>query len=130
METNIIKCLLFLLVFSIGCGVSRYSANTTARYKVCDATGVCTEFYYDSETEKKIVLELVKEGDQVRVLKFSIETGTSEAALAAALSSNSKLADVLEKLAPFLAKAAMAGSMNISQEGKEFLTAARGRNVP
>ena len=80
------------LYFS-GCGVSRYSANTTARYEICDAKGVCTKFYYDSETEKKISLKLIKEGDEIKGLEFSVETGTSDAALAATVSSNAKLAE-------------------------------------
>ena len=55
----------FLLVLW-GCGVSRYSANTTAKYKFCDTGGNCSEFYYDSETDKKIVVELLSRTIRLR----------------------------------------------------------------
>src|SRR4030095_498340 len=99
-----------LSVLLHGCGVSRYSASTVAKYKVTTPDGVTHEFFYDSETEKKLVLELVRDGDRVTVLKFNLESGTSDAALAAMARAQSAFADVLEKVAPLIAKGAMAGS--------------------
>jgi hypothetical protein len=102
----------FFLFILLGCGgVSRYSANTTAKYKVCDPTGVCTEFYYESEKEQKIAAKFIRGADgRIEMVEFSVESGTSEAALAASVTSTSKLTDILEKWAPIIAKGAMAGS--------------------
>ena len=97
---------LVLLFVLLGCGVSKYSANTTARYEVCDPNGVCTKFYYDSETEKEIVIEWVTEG---KVLKLHVKTGTSDQAIAAALSSNAKFAEIIERLVKMGAAGAMKG---------------------
>jgi hypothetical protein len=94
----------------MSCGVSRYSASTVAKYKVTTPDGVSHEFFYDSETEKKLVLELIRDGDRITVLKFSLESGTSDAALAAMARAQAGFADVLEKVAPLIAKGAMAGS--------------------
>jgi hypothetical protein len=99
-----------LSVLLNGCGVSRYSASTVAKYKVTTPDGVSHEFFYDSETEKKLVLEIVRDGDRVTVLKFSLESGTSEAALGLMAQSQKAFADAFDKLAPLIAKGAMAGS--------------------
>lgn len=105
------KVMLPIFVFLLaGCGVSRYSASTVAKYKITTPDGVTHEFFYDSETEKKLTLEVVKQDERVTVLKFSLESGTSDAALAAMARAQSAFADVMEKLAPLIAKGAMAGS--------------------
>lgn len=113
LKTTVKRALIVVIagLVLLGCGVSKYSANTVAKYKVCDALGNCSEFYYDSETEKKLVVEIVKDGDDIKVFKFSLESGTSDAALAATANANSKLAEFIEKLAPAILKmGAMSGS--------------------
>ena len=104
--------IILLTVFFLlcACGVNRYSANTKATYKITTPDGVVTEFLYDSEKEQKLIVELEKKADQITVLKIGVESGTSEAALAVMAQSNKILADILDKLAPLIAKGAMAGS--------------------
>lgn len=100
-----------LCLLLTSCGVSKYSANTVAKYKVCDALGNCSEFYYDSETEKKLVVEIIKDHGDIKMFRFSMESGTSDAALAATANANSKLAEFIEKIAPAILKmGAMSGS--------------------
>lgn len=100
-----------LALLLIGCGVSRYSANTKATYEITTPDGITHKFFYDSETEKKLVLKLVKQDDKITALEFSLESGTSEGALVAAANANAKWADIWDKVLPTLLKAgAMAGS--------------------
>ena len=109
MRKKLVK--LILVFFLLGCGVSKYSANTTAKYKICDPTGVCSEFYYESEKEQKITVKFIKGDDgQIKGFEFSVESGTSDAALAMTAQSAKTWADVFESLKPLIAKAAMVGS--------------------
>ena len=102
--------IILLTVFFLlcACGVNRYAASTTASYKTPDGTVV----EYESNKEHEGVVVEIKDVDgKAKSITIKVEqAGTSEAAVAAALQTNLKLTEMLQKLMPMLEKAAMAGS--------------------
>ena len=91
-----------------GCGVAKYSASTTASYKTPDGIEV---FYESNKDAEGVIVEIKEVEGKAKTITIKVEkAGTSDAAIAAALNAQLKLAEVLEKLMPLITKAAMAGS--------------------
>jgi hypothetical protein len=100
---------LALLTVLFGCGVDRYSASTTAKYQITP-DGKFIE-YVSNKEQQGLLLDLQEKDGKVVAVKISVDSATtSERAIAAAQETNQRLIGIIEKLAPLLEKAAMAGS--------------------
>lgn len=100
--------LVLLMFFLNGCGARFFSASTTATYTLPDGTIIS----YNSEKEQQgLDLILKKKDGQITDLRIHVDrASTAEQAIAAALQVQVKLMEMLERLAPLIEKAAMAGS--------------------
>lgn len=97
--------LLVLCIFLPGCGVSMFTAKTTASYEV---TADGKRLNYESNKEQQGLD--AEYNPKTGAFKVHVDkAGTPDAAIAAALQSNVMMIDLMSKLLPILEKAAAAG---------------------
>ena len=101
-----------MLWFVAGCGAKFFSASTTATYTIQpDGT---TAVSYESNKEQQGLDVVVKEVEgkaNAKTITIHVDkASTAEQAIAAALAVQLKITELLERLAPLIEKAAMAGS--------------------
>lgn len=100
--------LVIVAFFLVGCGASFFSAKTTATYTLPDGKVIV----YESNKEQQGLDVILKQKDgQITDLRIHVDkASTAEQAIAAALAVQVKLMEMLERLAPLIEKAALAGS--------------------
>lgn len=98
-----------MVSLSIGCGAGFFSASTTATYQI-NSDGKLIS-YTSNKEQQGLDLDLQEKDGKVTAVKIHVDKSTTvEQAIAAALHTQLKMMELLEKLAPLIEKAAMAGS--------------------
>jgi hypothetical protein len=113
MKIFIYAFVLAMLLSITGCGIRSWSASTEATYEI---TPDGKKIAYESNKEQQgLILEISEIDGKIYTVKISVDkSGTSEAAIAAALQSQTnlqlQLMRLIDQLAPLAAAAAKAGS--------------------
>jgi hypothetical protein len=107
-----VKIILCALVLT-GCGIRAWSASTEATYMISPDGKKIT--YESNKEQQGLILEITEIEGKVYTVRISVDkSSTSEAAIAAALASQTnmqiQLMRLIDQLAPIAAAAAKAGT--------------------